>query len=215
MAENLSYFPIMVDLKRYPALVIGGGPVAYRKTMNLLDYGANVKVISLEFIADFDELIKSKKIEHEQRAYRKGDLKDFRLIFCATNDSKTDKRVFEDAEKLGKLCNIADIPPLCNFIMPSNFKRGDFIVALSTQGKAPFYVKEKRVQLERFFSPMVSDVTDLAGEFRKKLLNDYRFDTPIKRYELFQRFLSIHWEEILYHNGMESARDKMNKLFEE
>ena len=59
----------------------------------------------------------------------------------------------------------------------------------------------------------MADVTDLAGEFRKKIMKDERFKNPMKRYELFQKFLKIYWEKVIYDEGKKGAYQKMEDLF--
>lgn len=42
----MSYFPMFIELKQQPCLVIGGGSVASRKAAVLEDFGARVAVIA-------------------------------------------------------------------------------------------------------------------------------------------------------------------------
>ena len=42
---NMAYFPMFVNLKDQPCLVVGGGMVAYRKVKVLLDFEARVVVV--------------------------------------------------------------------------------------------------------------------------------------------------------------------------
>lgn len=209
-----NYFPILIDLEQFPALVIGGGNIAFRKAMSLLGFGSVVKVISPELGDEMQKLADEGKVDVTLKEYQEGDIGDYKLVFCATDNPEVDEAVRRDCDKAGVLLNVADIPDLCNFIMPATIKRGKFIAALSTQGEAPFYVKEKREEMELLLSPMVADVTELAGAFRRKLMDDPRFDNPEKRYALFHRFLDIHWEKILYDQGREGAYKKMEELFD-
>ena len=212
--KNNTYFPLLVDLKKFNCLVVGGGNIAYRKVLNVLEFGGQVTVISPNFSPGMHDLIESGKVLAIQKKYERGDVEGYNLVFCATGYPLVDNMVEEDCNNAGVLLNVADVPEMCNFIMPSTIKRGDFIIALSSQGEAPFFVKEKRMLLERFFSPIVADVTALAGEFRRKLMTDPRFENTEKRYVLFQKFLTFYWEKIIYDEGLEAAYKKMEELFD-
>ncbi len=212
--KEKAFLPIMIDLQKFGCLVIGGGEVAYRKTQNILEFNGTATVISPEFVPELQNLIDSGKIKAIKRKYERGDVNDFDIIFCAAGDEAADNMVKQDSDIAGKLLNVADVPELCNFIMPATIKRGAFILALSSQGEAPFYVKEKRQQIQSMISPMIADITTIAGVFRRRLMDDERFENPERRYELFQQFLKVPWEEILYEHGLDGAYERMEELFQ-
>ena len=53
------------------------------------------------------------------------------------------------AERRGLLCNMADRPEACNFILLSVANRGDLIIAISTSGKSAAFKKNKENILKR------------------------------------------------------------------
>lgn len=40
------FYPIMIDINDKDIVVVGGGEVAYSKSVKLLEFGANIKVLS-------------------------------------------------------------------------------------------------------------------------------------------------------------------------
>ncbi|MBC8203919.1 MAG: hypothetical protein H8E87_00245 [FCB group bacterium] len=56
------YLPLFFDLEGEPCLVLGGGKVAYRKIILLLDAGAEVTVIAPEINSEITELADSGRI---------------------------------------------------------------------------------------------------------------------------------------------------------
>lgn len=60
----MQYYPIFLDIKNKPCVVIGGGKVAERKVVSLLDAGAKVLVISPEITPTLKKLAGKKKISH-------------------------------------------------------------------------------------------------------------------------------------------------------
>ena len=54
------------------------------------------------------------------------------------------RQISNDAERIGTLCNIADRPEVCNFILPAIISRGDLMITISTSGKSPALAKKLR-----------------------------------------------------------------------
>ena len=42
----MAYFPMFVDMTERECLIVGGGNVAYRKVIVMLDFGAKVTVVA-------------------------------------------------------------------------------------------------------------------------------------------------------------------------
>ncbi|WPP42488.1 bifunctional precorrin-2 dehydrogenase/sirohydrochlorin ferrochelatase [Paenibacillus hunanensis] len=74
MSEYVPYLPIMLDCRARPILVIGGGRVAERKIIHMLEAKAIVIVISPEVTAVVKELAERGKLHWLQRTYIAGDL---------------------------------------------------------------------------------------------------------------------------------------------
>jgi siroheme synthase-like protein len=206
------YFPTLLQMDLFPALVVGGGNVAYRKVQNLLQFGAKLKVIAPEFCANLEHLISSSKIDAVKKHYSSSDIIGFRLVFSCTGNIETDKLVYNDAIKTGALINVADLPELCNFIMPAIIKKNDFVLAISSQAKAPFYSKFMKEQIEKTLPHHISDIITLAGEFRQMVINSVQLDSPAKKNAAFARFLEIDWEHIIADKGKPEAYLIMQNL---
>jgi precorrin-2 dehydrogenase/sirohydrochlorin ferrochelatase len=166
----MRYYPINLDIRNRNALVVGGGGVGSRKVKTLLSCGARVTVVSREVSDPLKDLAASGKIKLEQRSYRSADLDGMFLVIGATNDEKLNRRISSDAEQLNTLCNIADRPEVCNFILPSIVQRDDLVIAISTSGKSPALAKKLRKTLETQFGEEYGVLLKLMGAIRKKLL---------------------------------------------
>ena len=57
----MPYYPIFLELKRKPCLIVGGGEVAFRKTAALLRCGAKVTVASPELSVGLRQLARERK----------------------------------------------------------------------------------------------------------------------------------------------------------
>lgn len=166
----MPYYPIYLDIENKPCLVIGGGAVGTRKVHTLLDYGANVTVVSPKLSAHLQSLAANGAIEWRSRTYEPTDLQGVFLVFGATDDDRLNQKIHADAEAKNLLCNIADRPAVCNFILPSIVRRGDLSIAISTSGKSPAFAKRVRKELEKQFGEEYGTFLELMGRIRRKLL---------------------------------------------
>jgi precorrin-2 dehydrogenase/sirohydrochlorin ferrochelatase len=167
---KMHYYPVCLDLKNRPCLVVGGGQVGTRKVLTLLQCGAQVTVVSLEVTAELAQLAQQGQIRIKLRDYRTTDLDSAFLVIGATDDQEQNRRVHQDAEAAQRLCNIADQPELCNFVLPAVICQGDLIIAISTSGRSPAFAKYLKQRLQREFGPEYSQFLNLMGAIRSRLL---------------------------------------------
>src|SRR5258708_20451039 len=79
------------------------------------------------------------------------------------------KRIFGEASRRGVLCNIVDVPALCDFYYPSVVQRGALQIAISTAGLSPALAQRLRKQLEGQFGPEYEEWLPELGDARQKL----------------------------------------------
>ena len=142
-----------------------------RKVMTLLACGAKVTVVSIDATEKLKELSDSGVIQLKERDFQIADLDDRFLVIGATDNQELNFKIHAEAERRGLLCNIADRPKACNFILPSIVNRGDLIIAISTSGKSPAFAKKLRKHLEKEFGDEYTKFLKLMGAIRQKLLN--------------------------------------------
>jgi precorrin-2 dehydrogenase/sirohydrochlorin ferrochelatase len=152
--------------------VVGGGDVGTRKVMTLLDCGARVVVVSPTVTEKIEELSNKGLIKLERRGFKPSDLDKMFLVIGATDNPELNRQIHTGAERLGMLCNIADRPEVCNFILPAIVNRGDLIIAISTSGKSPAFAKKMRKDLENEFGTEYAEFLTLMGGIRTKLLSE-------------------------------------------
>ncbi|MCW9095090.1 MAG: hypothetical protein OQJ74_04525, partial [Ignavibacteriaceae bacterium] len=66
-----TFYPILINLQRFPCLVVGGGQVAFRKIQSLLSYNVKITVLSPNICKPLKALIKKNKIKLIPKAYSK------------------------------------------------------------------------------------------------------------------------------------------------
>ena len=147
-------------------VVVGGGEIGLEKVEGLLACDGKVTLIAPDATSELQELADEGSIEWIRRDYEAGDLERTFIAIAATDDTDTNIRVYEDAERRAMLVNIVDVPPLCNFILPAIVRTGPLAIAISTAGASPALAKR-----------MKREVTELFGEEYARLavmLNDVR-----------------------------------------
>ena len=184
----MQYYPVSLDINSRKCLVVGGGGVGTRKVITLLDCGAKVTVVSPVASKKLLELTGNASIVLEKRPYREADLDGMFLVIGTTDDEELNRKISKDAEKLNMLCNIADRPEVCNFILPSIVNRGDLIISISTSGKSPALAKKLRIELEEQFGNEYAEFLQLMGVIRKKLLSQKH--EPEAHKQLFEQLIS-------------------------
>jgi precorrin-2 dehydrogenase/sirohydrochlorin ferrochelatase len=166
----MRYYPVHLDINNRNCLVVGGGGVGTRKVKTLLDCGARVTLVSPKVSPQLRDLAASGDIILKERSYQSDDLSNMFLVIGATDDEKLNKQISSDADRLNTLCNIADRPEVCNFILPSIVHRDDLVITISTSGKSPALAKKLRKSLENQFGKEYGTLLRLMGAIRKKLL---------------------------------------------
>ena len=162
-----SLFPMFVKLAGRQVLVVGAGKVGEPKIAGLLDTGARIRVVALEAGPVVRGWAREGKIDLEIRHFKADDLDGAFLAVVATSSRTLNERVYDEAQRRGVLCNVVDVPDLCDFYYPSVVRRGDLQIAVSTAGNSPSLAQKIRQQLEKQFGPAYAEWVRELGETRK------------------------------------------------
>lgn len=166
----MRYYPIFLDLEGLSCLVVGGGRVGERKIKTLQACGARVFLVSRDLTPYLTEEIRKGRVTWLAQEYKERHLEGMFLVIGATDDPLLNREIGRQARGKGLLCNIADQPADCNFILPSLVVRGDLTIAVSTAGNSPALAKKIREELERMFPESYGPYLRLLGELRSAIL---------------------------------------------
>lgn len=164
--------PINLDVRNKVVIVVGGGDVAGRKVLNLIDAGALVTVIAPRLTGVLRQLLAADRLTHLSRNYADGDLTGAFLAIAATDDNAVNRAVAKEARMRSILADIVDTPELSSFTMPAAMSRGDLVITVSTGGKSPALAKKIRKELEEYFGVEYEATLRLLGGIREKLLTE-------------------------------------------
>ena len=165
-----SLFPMFMKLAGRQCLVVGAGKVGEPKIAGLLETGALIRVVALDASPAVRQWAREGKIELELRAFTPDHLDGAFLAVVATNSRSLNERVYHEAQRRRVLCNVVDVPDLCDFFYPSVVRRGDLQIAISTAGQSPSLAQKIRQQLEKQFGPAYAAWVAELGETRKLIL---------------------------------------------
>ncbi len=178
-----------------------------RKAITLLECGADVTVISPAVTDRLHDLAAAGRITLKRRTYRSADLSGKFLVIGATDDEFLNRQISADAERLNTLCNIADRPAVCNFILPSIVQRDDLVITISTSGQSPALAKKLREALEKQFGEEYGILLNLMGTIRKKLLSQAH--EPEAHKHIFEKLLDSDLLEMIRGNKKEAIDTRL------
>jgi uroporphyrin-III C-methyltransferase / precorrin-2 dehydrogenase / sirohydrochlorin ferrochelatase len=123
-------YALMLSMSGRRAVVVGGGPVALRRTVSLLEAGANVVVIAPQVCPELQAL----PVTVLRRRYRDGDLAAAWLAHAATGDAAVNEQVAAEAERSRVWCVRADDATASPAWTPAVTRHGDITVAVTAGG---------------------------------------------------------------------------------
>ena len=185
---------MLIDLfiKGQKTLVVGGGNVGERKTLQLLDAGAEVTVVSKEFTEKLIELSRAGEIKIEKIDVEKG-LSATRIGFApkvvivSLDNQLLNRKVAKDAKANGALVCVVDDPAASDFAMPAVAKIGDIRVGVSTGGSSPAMAGVLRRRIEEMITE--SDVRMVELQKYARALAKQKIDSQEERSRVLRRII--------------------------
>ncbi len=159
-------YPVNLELREQPVLVVGGGHTAARKVGALIEAGAHVTLVSPIII---DVLRDNPGVRWHQREYQRGEAASYRAVITTTGLPEVDGQVARDAKATGVPVNSADDPDNCTFTLPAVVRLGDIQVTVSTAGRSPAFAGWLKARIEAMLDDSLADVLDLLAEVRDDL----------------------------------------------
>ncbi|HXV68080.1 MAG TPA: bifunctional precorrin-2 dehydrogenase/sirohydrochlorin ferrochelatase [Nitrospira sp.] len=166
-------FPLVLDVKGWSVLVIGGDEEAADKTQRLLDSGARVTVIAPTLNDALRQLVASGKVIHRGRTFRETDLEHTILVLnTIRGDRDFAGMLLRSTRARGVLLWSVDYPEACSVTMPAVVASGHARVAISTSGVAPALSGFLKEDLERILDTEFAAFVDWLGALREEARAD-------------------------------------------
>src|SRR5712692_9667543 len=100
------YYPIMLDVRQRPALVIGGNRIAAEKAAALSASGAVVTAINPDFCEELLSLEQRREVTLQYKTYERGDLAGAFVVVAVADDPQRIEAIWSETQERGQLVNI-------------------------------------------------------------------------------------------------------------
>jgi precorrin-2 dehydrogenase/sirohydrochlorin ferrochelatase len=161
------FYIACLKLKGRRCAVVGGGEIGLEKVEGLLACGGDVTLVAPAAVPELEELAREGSIAWERREYAgPADLEGTFIVIACTDDTDTNIRIYEDAERRAMLVNIVDVPPLCNFILPAIVRTGPLAIAISTAGASPALAKRMKREISELFGEEYARLAVMLNDVR-------------------------------------------------
>ncbi len=154
-------FPIALDLKKIPILLIGHGEAFEKRHKQLLEFGAEKLTLRHTDASRYPEI--TAQLDTDLRRY------DERIVMIVGLPYETSEQIANVARAAGKLVNVEDVNDLCDFYFTANVKRGDLLIAVSTGGASPTLARRVRDYIAKKFGAEWEMRTEKMQNLRNKL----------------------------------------------
>lgn len=135
------WFPLFINLENKKILVIGGGKVAAKKIEKILEYGADITVVTENVVEEKLLKLENVKIENNQKiendkAKIEKLVKGYFLVIAATDNEELNENIANVCDSNGMLINNVSSKVKMNAMFGGIVKNSEFQIAISTSGKS-------------------------------------------------------------------------------
>ena len=194
----MTYFPLMLDLRGRPVLLLAGGPETSVKLKALHGAGARATVLAEEDAIGLEAL----------------DLEGYFLVISHPKDKAIHPRVKAEADRRGVFLVAVDDPQNASAILPAVLRRGELVVALSTSGAAPALAVRLKERLARLFPEAYGELVAFLRTLRPRIAQIPSFE---ERKRLWYRIVDQALEELDLdpREGLGRAKEKAEEALKE
>lgn len=199
----MAYFPMFVDMTERECLIVGGGNVAYRKVIVMLDFGAKITVVAEDICDELRKLTiddiasedktgsytanKENRITFIKRRFERKDCDGMEMVIAATDDNALNHEIAEYCKAKDIMVNAVDQKADCSFIFPSYIKEKNLVAAFSSGGNSPVLTQYLKGKEQEILTPFLGELNEYMGQIREKVIAQY--DTEAERKRVFKEIL--------------------------
>lgn len=157
-------FPITLDTSCVSIALVGNGKEAYNRLKKLDEAGAAHVIVYADTQEKALETLAGKRLR--KCLPTKEDLAQVQMVMIAGLAPKKAAELATLTREAGRLVNVEDDIPWCDFHFPSVVRRGDLLFAISTKGKSPTLARRLKEWLGQTFSNEWAEHLEDIGEKR-------------------------------------------------
>lgn len=201
-------YPVTLNVENRRCTVVGGGMVALRKVKTLLQEGAQVTVISPELQDELYALYKENAaFEWISVPFCVQMLVGSFLVIAATDSRDVNHQVAVWCEENQVLVNVVDSRAESSFTVNAAFRRGDLLIAVSTDGVSPAVSRAIRIQLEEQFGEEYAVMLEIMEEMRQRAMET--IPEAEKRRAFLQQLAEMQLQELLKTETREQVQKRV------
>jgi len=199
-------YPIMMDIRGRPVVVVGAGPVGRRKVASLHQAGAEVTLVDPEMPESPD----LPPVTMLAEPYRPEQLQSAVMVFACTDNRELNARIAADAKAVGAIVNSADQNEDCDFFVPAVVCDQDVVVAIGTGGASPALSALLKSILKTALPENIGQFAALLSEIRTELKT--RLDTPEKRGDALRFLVTRQTVDAFAQEGRSAVRARLEEI---
>ena len=180
------YFPMFVDMQGKKCLIAGGGRVALRKAVMMLDFGMKVAVIAPEIL---DEISDLNGIDIKKRCFEYTDLDGYDMVIAATDSHLLNRNISKKCLEKGIFINNVTEPEKGSFICPAYLRRKDMVAAFSSGVNNPVVAQFLKNQMASFMTEELAEYAEYLGRMRDTIKN--KVPAVEMRKKVYQELLDL------------------------
>lgn len=212
-STKLNAFPVFLRVEGRSVVVVGNGDEALAKARLLGQSSARLIVVADAAEPALRRWLAENEAELVEAAYDPSLIEGATLVFAASGDEALDRRVSEDARRLGIAVNAVDRPELCDFYTPALVNRAPLAVAIGTEGAGPVLAQMVRARIDAMLPPSLGLLAALADSFRDAA--EKLFPKGLARRSFWHAFFSGAPARALEAGGEREARAAAGRLLAE
>ena len=196
--------------------MFGGGKIAEKKILQLLDNGADITVFSQEFTKKLKELGKSRQVNIEKKRVKDVLLMSYRkfnpsMVIVASNNRLLNEKVAKEAGRISSLVCVVDNPSLSDFSMPAVANVDHIRIAVSTKGKSPAMAGVIRRRVEKIIT--VNDIRSIELQsYARSIAKNHIISPNERRKVLLQIIENNKINTFLENDQVSEAKDLVKKI---
>ena len=201
----MAYYPIFVELRDRPCLVVGGGPEAQRKVEGLLGGEAKVTVVAPKLTKPLQKMLAGGEIDCIQREYQEGETHRGTRAAVVTAEGAVNRETRDAGRSNGIWVNDGEDSPSGAFTLPAVIGRGAGTLAASTGCASPALARRLREELEAYLTEEMPALADLLKEVR----GDLRSRSIVPDAEVWQEAIDEELRVLLAQRKYRQAKTRL------
>ncbi|HHZ08733.1 MAG TPA: uroporphyrinogen-III C-methyltransferase [Rhizobiales bacterium] len=167
--QPINAFPVFMRVAGRVVVVVGEGDEALAKARLMAQTSAALRIVAAQPSPGLAAWAIEAGVEILRVAYEPSLIEGAALAFAASGDEAFDRRIADDARRLGVPVNAVDRPDCCDFFTPALVNRAPVVVAVGTEGAGPVLAQMIRARIDQMLSPALGPLASLAATIRESV----------------------------------------------